>query len=426
MELMFYTMNIVNAGEIEPEAFTLMGASTKRGDEEMIGRFGSGLKYAICFLIRSGIEFKVFSGKQEIVFDSVTKNFRGKKFDAITVNGEMTSLTTDMGPDWTFWQAMREIVCNAIDEGSWNRMKEEGWPEPTEGLTQFSIKMSEQVMEFFTNWNNYFTFGRKDVVEKFFDPVCGEIAIYEAPQKKNVGGLFRRGVLCVQPSRLKISFVYSADDIDINESRIAVNAMHEYRKIASRILGNSKNTYVIEKLLAESVGSMEFAVGVDDFEPGPALMSLKDTHIFSIEGEDVDLAKIEQTGRTHYRIPRSLATVLVKKGFMVVGEKNKPKNEAEFFEMGQRELKMVEKAVEFYMEARLDKYFGPFPRFKYTFTEDYNYKVVKVNPKDGCYAIYQPRAGSPKEMVEAFIASTGKTSVQSFVSYAADINQLII
>ena len=71
MELMFWTMNIINAGEIEPEAFTLMGASTKRGDENMIGRFGSGLKYAICYLIRNDIEFKIFSGKQEIIFDSV-------------------------------------------------------------------------------------------------------------------------------------------------------------------------------------------------------------------------------------------------------------------------------------------------------------------------------------------------------------------
>ena len=42
---------IRNAGEIEPGALSLMGASTK-DSEEHIGKFGSGFKYAIATLLR--------------------------------------------------------------------------------------------------------------------------------------------------------------------------------------------------------------------------------------------------------------------------------------------------------------------------------------------------------------------------------------
>jgi len=52
-------LKIQSKGEIETEAFTLIGASSKRNDETKIGYFGSGLKYSIAALLRNNIDFKI-------------------------------------------------------------------------------------------------------------------------------------------------------------------------------------------------------------------------------------------------------------------------------------------------------------------------------------------------------------------------------
>ena len=59
-------LKISNKGNIDINAFRLMGASTKRGSDK-IGFFGSGLKYGISTLLREGIGLRVFSGIEEII-----------------------------------------------------------------------------------------------------------------------------------------------------------------------------------------------------------------------------------------------------------------------------------------------------------------------------------------------------------------------
>ena len=66
---------IQNDGEIEINSFELIGASTKRGEPGKIGFFGSGLKYSIAYMMRNGIDFKVFSGTNEIVFSLKSEDF---------------------------------------------------------------------------------------------------------------------------------------------------------------------------------------------------------------------------------------------------------------------------------------------------------------------------------------------------------------
>jgi hypothetical protein len=57
---------IENKGEIDVNGLILMGGSTKRDSQTSIGFFGSGNKYAIATLINKGINFKIFSGENEI------------------------------------------------------------------------------------------------------------------------------------------------------------------------------------------------------------------------------------------------------------------------------------------------------------------------------------------------------------------------
>ena len=109
-------IEIANNGEVPVEAFTLMGASTKRGDDTKIGYFGSGLKYAISKLTKDGVDLKIYSGKKEIKITTTNVSLGREKFKRININKRPTSLTTEMGPDWELWQAIREIYCNAADE----------------------------------------------------------------------------------------------------------------------------------------------------------------------------------------------------------------------------------------------------------------------------------------------------------------------
>ena len=120
---------ITNEGMIDPLAFELIGASSKRSDESTIGFFGSGLKYAIAGLLRRGIDFQIWCGEEALDITTKEVTMRGQTFNRIFFNGEPTSLTTDMGPRWDKWMLIRELYANAIDEG--------GEMAVTEGYEQF-------------------------------------------------------------------------------------------------------------------------------------------------------------------------------------------------------------------------------------------------------------------------------------------------
>ena len=69
-------LEIKSSGEIDIQAFTLIGASTKKGDNSKIGMYGSGNKYSIATLLNQNINFKVFSCLDEIVFTTKNQTFR--------------------------------------------------------------------------------------------------------------------------------------------------------------------------------------------------------------------------------------------------------------------------------------------------------------------------------------------------------------
>ncbi len=59
---------ISNKGLLDITLLKLMGASTKTEDTSKIGQFGTGLKYAISYLLRTGNNFKFFIGEKEVIF----------------------------------------------------------------------------------------------------------------------------------------------------------------------------------------------------------------------------------------------------------------------------------------------------------------------------------------------------------------------
>ena len=206
-------IKIESKGLIEESAFTLLGASTKKDDNTKIGFFGSGLKYSIAYLLRNKINFKVFAEYNEIKFTLNNQVFRDKDFDVICVNGKETSLTTSMGADWEAWFVVREIYCNALDEGdSQINIVAESECAPIEDKTVFYIECNMDFDEIIKDWNLYFSENREDILS--YDNKGNQIY---------AGGndliVYRKGIRCYYAPNLKCSFNYDMNWIDINESR---------------------------------------------------------------------------------------------------------------------------------------------------------------------------------------------------------------
>jgi len=110
-------LKIQNDGVLDIRLVALMGGTTKSNDEFKIGQFGTGLKYTLAFLFRNNLDFKIFSGTDLVDLSTENETIRDEVFEIICINGKRTSITTRMGEDWKAWMIVREIWCNALDEG---------------------------------------------------------------------------------------------------------------------------------------------------------------------------------------------------------------------------------------------------------------------------------------------------------------------
>lgn len=223
---------IQNDGEIETNSFELIGASTKRGETGKIGFFGSGLKYSIAYMMRNGIDFRVFSGEQELKFTTMPERLKEQSFDRICINGKPTSYTVTMGPTWKEdWFVLREIYCNALDESSCQLVKSTETVQSSSGKTRIYIELTEKLQTVIDNWDRYFSDERTPlfVAEKVYTSNFGQddgsggtryqpVKVYN----KKHGVIYRRGINVFEKS--KLIYDYELEFVNINEDRTARNA----------------------------------------------------------------------------------------------------------------------------------------------------------------------------------------------------------
>lgn len=146
-----------NSGAIDLDTIRTMGVSVKN-NENAIGYFGTGLKYAIATLLRTGHQVYLSSDGEDYSFTSREKLIRGQPFQMVFMNEEQLAFTTDLGKNWEVWMAYRELHANCIDEGG--KISNTPWVADTTWRVQ-----GELIEEAYHERNKIFLHGEPTWVE---------------------------------------------------------------------------------------------------------------------------------------------------------------------------------------------------------------------------------------------------------------------
>lgn len=197
----------------DPKMFHYMGLSTKRDDINTIGKFGSGLKYAISWLMRNDLLFSVsmngnpikMSYTQDIVIDH--KDNSEINVRVLSVNDVPTSITSLMGPDWEPWQVLREMLCNAYDADpkfTWDLCRH---PNYEDTGTSMVIQLNPELSGILADYSRYFRFS--EATDK---PLI-------VPSKIQPLRIYFQGVLIYENDTINVPFYFLTHEADINEMR---------------------------------------------------------------------------------------------------------------------------------------------------------------------------------------------------------------
>lgn len=139
-------------GKFDTDFLKLFGVSAKE-TANPIGRFGTGLKYAIAILLREKQEIRLFIEDTVYYFYTKKEDKRGKEFEFVwmrafkdgnDVSNERLPFTTDYGKEWKLWMAFRELYSNTVDEDGIVEITE-SYPEVGFEQTAFVVTGEEFV-----------------------------------------------------------------------------------------------------------------------------------------------------------------------------------------------------------------------------------------------------------------------------------------
>jgi len=243
-------LKIQNDGELDTAALFLMGASTK--NENQIGYFGTGIKYAMCYFLRNDIDFRIFSGKKEIHITLEKQKLREEEFFVVHIDGKQTSLTTRLGRDWSHWYSVREVYCNCLDEPNPVISVVESIEDLEDNTTAFYLHMTDELQGIVDNIEEYFSFNRKPIYE------CDEGRIYERAAKHTT--TYRKGVKCNVGTSYEGVFDYDLNNIQINEQREAQYYWHVIEGVWN-MLYKCTDASIIKKIITAGCRDYENTVG---------------------------------------------------------------------------------------------------------------------------------------------------------------------
>jgi hypothetical protein len=244
-------LRISNKGELDIRLVALMGGTTKSKDEFKIGQWGSGLKYTLAYLLKNNVDFKIFIGENEVKVTTMSETIRDENFEIICINGKPTSVTTHMGGNaWSAWTVIREIWCNALDEGDAEKETTEEIKGKA-GHTTFFIQITSEIKDVILNWSRYFIHEHEPISE------TPTHRIYAGGDRLR---LYKQGVLIHESKNKKPAlFSYDIRNAEINELREFKGSTEKELYLALKDANEKVVRYFIETVTEEHYeGDVDF------------------------------------------------------------------------------------------------------------------------------------------------------------------------
>lgn len=192
-------------GHIEDFALESFGISAKRTDNP-IGKFGTGLKYAIAITLNKGGKVTLWRGLEPTRFGIKHLNVRGNEVAMAVLGDKVLPFATHLGSSWEPWMPFREMYANTIDEhglvGPLNDLF------PTEGKTTFEFECPNMT-DAYNNRHEIFIAEGKEIVFETDD--------FTAYKGKSMF-FYYRGVRAYSLQK-PTAYTYSFKNIELTEDR---------------------------------------------------------------------------------------------------------------------------------------------------------------------------------------------------------------
>lgn len=226
-----------NQGQLSVLDLTTMGDSIKRDNDSKIGKFDSGLKYALAILYRNNVNFRidlqdryytissttltdVFNDKSKevlVIKEHINLQLEDPELDYTRVD-HITGFSPQLGYNWEFWMAIRELWCNCLDEGGTRELYDFYYNERVSAVgneTLITIIVDDKVQEVLDNWDNYFL--KKDLVVSFEDSHNEDLEIHN--NTSNYLKIYKQGVLVYEDKNKRALYSYNHKSLQIDEMR---------------------------------------------------------------------------------------------------------------------------------------------------------------------------------------------------------------
>lgn len=272
-----------------PESWELMGVSAKDG-ETPIGQFGTGQKYALAVLLRTGHKVSIRSNGSLFIFGLQEMEFRGKSFQRVTCNDKPLAFTTDYGLKWQVEHAYRELVSNTLDEGGIHFLG-----EPMEEGTSIIVEGPEMAA-CLSRHNSIFLGDREPIAETY------KVRFFEGS-----GTVWYRGVKVGELHEASLSYEIM-DDLDLTEDRTIKYLYTIGSKIGMAMVKHVKDKSLIRRIVTNKTTweakvpdydwewSAEFSEVVKElWESSPTLLNDKIQKLVRQRLKDVGFKMLERT-----------------------------------------------------------------------------------------------------------------------------------
>ena len=228
-------IKITNDADIVPRLhLELLGVSTKRDNDDTIGQFGSGTKFAPIYALRQGWEWinvgndrhggyamKYVIADNEGI-DVVQFQYQDNAGRITTKDSSYSMGAGELGWDHPF-QIFREAFANALDAhyefgASYNIELVDSVDPPVEGEFSVYLTSVDELIDVVDNFDKFFSLGRKPI----FEDKKGN-KIYEKLDSKEGPRIYHKGVLVYGPeldgSDTPSIFDYDLKRVQLNEER---------------------------------------------------------------------------------------------------------------------------------------------------------------------------------------------------------------